>query len=172
MPDSINQDNVAETRITESERRIAEIMSEEAPVNKKHGHPRFYEILDEFAELHSKKNHDYASGGDPLGNFKRVATILSLYPKLNAGDPIVVALTYAMKQVDAVLWMLNNGHEAQVEGIADRLQDVSIYSAIAIVLAEEKEKRGQTDAEFKPYARADLLEEAKKAYDEAMKHTA
>ena len=120
-----------------SEKRIEDMMEQEAPkINKKNGHPRFYQLLDEFSKLHSEKNHDYATGGDPLGNFMRVSTILGLYPGLRLSEPLVVALTYAMKQMDATLWMLSNGHEAEVEGIPDRLQDVSVYSAIGIILAE------------------------------------
>lgn len=38
---------------------------------KKHGHPKFYQILEEMAQLHSDKNHDYAESDRPLGNFER-----------------------------------------------------------------------------------------------------
>ena len=104
---------------------------------KRHGHPEFYRLLEEFADLHSNKNHDYAAGGDELGNFKRVAQILSLYPRLSLSNPVVVALTYAMKQIDAVLWMLSNGHKAIVEEKKPRLTDIAIYATIAIILENE-----------------------------------
>jgi len=106
---------------------------------KRHGHPRVYEILEEMAELHSDKNHDYAVGGDPLGNFKRRATIYSLYPGLDLSDPAVVALIDAMKQLDAALWMYSNKHEAKVEGKRSRLIDNAVYSVIAVVNEEEKD---------------------------------
>lgn len=108
------------------------------PEEKHHGHPRFYKIIDELRDLHDRKNHDYAAGGNPLGNFLRVSEILSLYPGLRLDDPTVVALTYAMKQIDAVLWILSNGHGSVVEGTQDRLQDVSVYSIIAMILEGEK----------------------------------
>src|SRR5262245_17197436 len=72
-----------------------------------YGHPEFLDILVAQAQLHSDKNHDYAAGGKPTGNFDRVASILSLYPGLKLSDPRVVALVYALKQVDAVLWGLS-----------------------------------------------------------------
>jgi len=103
----------------------------------RHGHPRFYELLDEMAELHSKKNHDYARGGKPTGNFDRVAKILSNYPNLKLSNPIVIAIVYLLKQFDAVLWMLSGDYEGDVEGIDKRLEDISIYSIIARVLNEE-----------------------------------
>uniref|UniRef100_A0A6M3JZL2 Uncharacterized protein n=1 Tax=viral metagenome TaxID=1070528 RepID=A0A6M3JZL2_9ZZZZ len=88
-------------------------------------------------ELHSEKNHDYAQGGDPLGNFKRVATILGLYPNLRLSNPEVVALVYSMKQLDATLWMLSRGYEGSVENVGTRLGDVAVYTKLARILHEE-----------------------------------
>lgn len=105
---------------------------------KKHGHPRIYEILEELGELHSKKNYDYAAGDDPLGDFKRRATIFGLYPGLDLSDPAVVALTDLMKQLNAALWFYSNKHKAKVEGKRGRMRDVSVYSMINMVLEEEK----------------------------------
>jgi len=104
----------------------------------KYGHPRFYEIIDGLKSLHSEKNHDYAAGGDPLGNFRRVSQILALYPNLKLSNPTIVALVYALKQLDAALWMLSNGHSAKVEGIAGRLKDVAVYSILQMILNEEE----------------------------------
>ena len=106
--------------------------------SQKHGHPRFYELLEELGDLHSRKNHDYATGGDPLGNFKRRRDLYSRYPGLDLSDPTVVALVDAMKQLDAALWFKSNGHEAAVEGFSDRMKDIAVYSIIAMVLEEEK----------------------------------
>jgi len=36
---------------------------------KFYGHPDFYKLLKEIAELHSRKNYNYARKGDPLSNF-------------------------------------------------------------------------------------------------------
>ena len=103
-----------------------------------YGHERYLPILFEMMELHNEKNHDYASGGSALGNFDRVAAILSLYPNLKLSDPFVVTFTYMMKQIDAVLWMKNNGHSAKVEGIGRRMDDIIVYSTIAKIIEEEK----------------------------------
>lgn len=101
------------------------------------GHPRFYTILEDLAKLHSDKNHDYAADGDPFGNFTRVADILSNYPDLDLSDPAVIAMIYSLKQLDAALWMLSNGHNPKVEGIPSRLKDVAVYSLIAAIMEEE-----------------------------------
>ena len=103
-----------------------------------HGHKRFVPIMRDLMKLHSDKNHDYASGGDPLGNFKRVAAILALYPGLDPSHPVVVALTYALKQVDAVLWSLAKNIKAKVEGRGKRLDDIAVYAVLARILDEEE----------------------------------
>jgi hypothetical protein len=95
-----------------------------------HGHPEFLPTTLRELQLHSDKNHDYAKGGKPTGNFDRVAAILALYPNLKLSDPRVVALVYALKQLDAVLWGLSENITHKVEGLNDRLQDISTYSKI------------------------------------------
>jgi len=85
-------------------------------------------------ELYQAKNKDYTKGGDAYGNFKRVASILSLYPKLKLSDPRIVAMVYLMKQLDSALWMLSEGYEGEVENIDTRLTDVHIYAKIIRLL--------------------------------------
>jgi len=102
------------------------------------GHPGFYKLLEEEAKLHNDKNHDYAIGGNPLGNFHRVAEILSHYPNLDLSKSSVVALVYMMKQIDANLWMASQGHKPKVEGSKSRWMDVSVYAKIIILLIQEE----------------------------------
>lgn len=103
-----------------------------------HGHPEFLSITIKEAQLHSDKNHDYAKGGSALGNFERVAAILKMYPGLDLSDQKVVALVYTMKQLDAVLWGLSSKIEHKVEGLSDRLQDISVYSKIVMCMIHDE----------------------------------
>lgn len=116
-------------RTTEVEERLREVFP--------HGHPDFLPTTVREMQLHSDKNHDYAAGGSPLGNFERVSAILGLYPNLKLSDQRVVALVYALKQVDAVLWGLNQNIEHKVEGLNSRLQDISVYSKIVMCMNTE-----------------------------------
>ena len=103
------------------------------------GHPRFYELTKLEDELHSRKNHDYAAGGSPTGNFERVAKLLSMYPHLALARPGVVAMVYMMKQLDAALWFLNTGNTSVTgEGVEARLADVSVYAKLARIMFEEE----------------------------------
>ncbi len=99
----------------------------------------FEELTQKELELYRIKNKDYTGNqGDIYGNFNRVAKIFSLYPNLKLSDPRVVCLTYLMKQLDATLWMLNQGYEGEVENIDTRLQDVTIYSKICRLLTNSE----------------------------------
>jgi len=104
---------------------------------KYHGHPLFYKLTEEEIKLHSEKNRDYAQGGDPLGNFKRVSAIKKLYPGLPWESPIGVALGYMLKQLDAALWMISQGYEGEVENVDTRLRDVHVYAKLARILRRE-----------------------------------
>ena len=102
-----------------------------------HGHPDFIPMTVAEMDLHSRKNKDYAQGGDPLGNFHRVATILSLYPGLDPSDPAVVAQIYSLKQWDAYMWMKCQRYEGGVEGKAARMGDVSVYAKLTRIVDSE-----------------------------------
>jgi len=104
----------------------------------KAGHPRFYEILKELGELHNRKNTDYASSKEPLGNFYRVGEDLKKYKILTPGyEPLKVALIYMKKQLDAIYKMVGSGETGIVEGIDRRLDDIAVYSIICRILYEE-----------------------------------
>ena len=111
----------------------------ELKLRNPHGHPKFISMTLAEMKLHSAKNYDYAKGGDPLGNFRRVAAILALYPGLPLDDPAIIAMVYALKQLDAYLWMKCQHYEGGVEGIDSRLGDVHVYGKLARILDQERE---------------------------------
>lgn len=102
------------------------------------GHPGFIDLCFDEMQLHDLKNHDYASGGDKFGNFKRVAAICALYPNLKLDDPVVISLVYKLKQIDAVLNGLSNGHTMKVDGLPKRLEDVGVYSKLEMLMIKEQ----------------------------------
>lgn len=110
------------------------------------GHPDFVDMTMDELDLHNKKNYDYAHGGDPLGNFNRVSTICSLYNGLDLSNPAVVAFVYALKQIDASLWMLCQGYEGNVEGMDERLRDIHTYIKLVRILCK-RSGNGETSQE-------------------------
>ncbi len=109
--------------------------SHESITESYHGHPLFSVLTEDELKLHSEKNKDYAQGGDPLGNFKRVSATLKTW----GFDipPELVALIYMLKQLDAAMWMLSKGYEGKIEDIDTRLRDAHIYIKLARILHKE-----------------------------------
>ena len=88
------------------------------------GHPKFYELLEEIANLHDNKNADYATSDDPLINFKREGKALEKYGLITEGDaPLKYALILMSKQIDGVYKMVGRGDTGKAESIKDKLKD-------------------------------------------------
>lgn len=106
-----------------------------------HGHRRFYEIMFDLMDLHNRKNHDYASDENPLSNFQRVGHLTDIYDVWgwDVDSSVKVAVIYKLKQFDAFMNLLQEGKTALVEGVPDRLSDVSVYSVLEMILLEESE---------------------------------
>ena len=106
--------------------------------NKRYGHPRFYELIEELAELHNNKNRDYATPEDPLVNFTRTGELAERYGLIAPGKVgLKMALLYSLKQIDAVFKMVGRGQKETVEGVRDKLRDIAVYAIIAMILEEE-----------------------------------
>lgn len=100
------------------------------------GHPRFYELLAELAILHHRKNSQYTTANDPLGNFRRCGALASkiLRP---ANKPLAIALAYMSKQVDGVFEIVGEDKKDTVEELKDKLRDIAVYSIICEILSED-----------------------------------
>ena len=46
---------------------------------KRHGSPIFYALLDDMAETHNSKSHDYASNDNPFGNYHFAGQVSTLF---------------------------------------------------------------------------------------------
>lgn len=97
------------------------------------GHPRFYEILGDMGELHSRKNHDYAGTSDPLKNL-RACTRLDLEPFMG----VMVRLQDKWSRLEE--FVKSGKLMVKGESVKDTLMDNAVYSVLAIILYEEQEK--------------------------------
>ena len=105
---------------------------------KQHGHPRFYEILEEIGVLHAEKNRDYATTDEPLQNFERVGLLCRLYNLVTPGhEALKVSIIYQLKQFDASMKLLRDNQTGLVEGFGQRMRDNAVYSLINEILYEE-----------------------------------
>ncbi len=121
-----------------------------------YGHPEFVNMALRAVVLHSLKNHDYASGGPPLGNFDRRAAKAGVYKTgavqgVDLSDPVQLMMWDIEKQLDAAWWMRVRGNKAATEGVSKRLWDVGVYALITMCkLADEESARGITGTVTQP----------------------
>ncbi|KKL56727.1 hypothetical protein LCGC14_2242550, partial [marine sediment metagenome] len=98
-----------------------------------HGHPKFYELLQQMADLHGRKNHDYA-GDDPLSNLRASEEI-----GIPAWKGILVRL---MDKWSRLKNFARTGiFEVKDESLIDALMDNAVYSLLCIILFEEEKEK-------------------------------
>lgn len=95
------------------------------------GHPRFYELLELEAQLHARKNTDYAKEENPLSNFYLVGESLGK----RAAE---IALMHIATKYFRVVNLWQEGKDALNESMEDTLSDMSIYAKIMRILLEEE----------------------------------
>jgi hypothetical protein len=98
----------------------------------KPGHPRFYELLKEIEELHSKKNHDY-SGDNPLANLKMSEEI-----GIPAWKSVIVRMMDKWSRIKN--FVNQETMKTKEESFIDTLKDNAVYSLLAVILWEEQHK--------------------------------
>lgn len=94
----------------------------------RYGDPRFYTLLDEIADLHSRKNHDYAKTDEPLSNFHK-SRDLGVEPWRG----VLVRMSDKYSRLE----QLAGGKLPQNESLRDTLIDLAVYSLICILLKED-----------------------------------
>lgn len=99
------------------------------------GHSKFRPLLQEIAELHDKKNKQYASGEDPLGNFKRGAQACkSFFNEEIQSNIFKLEMAYATilayKQIDGAMQILSLNKKGTPDSLAEKLRDVITYFCI------------------------------------------
>lgn len=105
-----------------------------------YGHPDFYKKLKVLAELHSKKNKEYASINDPLENFKKHGKLgEKLYSK-TVNPTLACCIDMMLKQVIAVVDIVGDGRRCEVETLQSRLNDVAVYSILAQIIYEDSKQ--------------------------------
>jgi hypothetical protein len=114
-------------------------MLEEPNEHQWHGHPGFYKLLEQMAELHSRKNHDYAGRGNPLRNFYKCVDM-----GLDPFTGIMVRLSDKWSRLES--FMQQGVLEVKGESVEDTLLDNAVYSLLAILLFREQKNVGTEKA--------------------------
>jgi hypothetical protein len=96
---------------------------------ERHGDPRFYTLLEEIAELHSRKNHDYAKTDEPLSNFTRSRSL-----GVEPWRGVLVRMSDKWSRLE----QLAAGKTPKNESMRDTLIDLAVYALIDVLLLEDK----------------------------------
>lgn len=107
-----------------------------------YGHPGFYMLLGDMAELHSRKNHDYAGSGDPLRNFYK-----SREQGVEPWRGIMIRLSDKWSRLES--FCRQNELKVKDESLEDTLMDNAVYSLLAIILRREASS-GTTQENHEP----------------------
>ena len=102
-------------------------------MTKRYGHPMFYELLEQMADLHSRKNHDYAGEADPLSNLRECEKI-----GIPAWKGVIVRLQDKWKRLTN--FALTDTLKVKDESFEDTLIDNAVYSVLCVVLWRESKK--------------------------------
>ena len=103
---------------------------------KRLGHPRFHQILDEMRMLHDNKNQDYAGKADSLANFReceRWGLKASIGAFTRLSDKYCRIVQLLRKEQEG-----GGGPAVSTETINDTLMDLANYSVLTRVLREEE----------------------------------
>lgn len=102
---------------------------------KKRGSKRFYELLEEIADLHDRKSANYSTDNDPLSNLKMCEEF---------GIPAYLGTMVRISDKWSRLTQLSKGKPDEVgESVKDTLMDMAVYSLLAIILWEEKQNQNK-----------------------------
>lgn len=93
------------------------------------GDSRFLKKLEQIAETHSKKQHDYGQDNDPFANIRASRDF--------GVPPWVGAVIRLNDKVTRIKSFIKKG-ELKNEPIEDAFQDIAVYSLIAWILYEEE----------------------------------
>ena len=87
--------------------------------------PRFTRLLHDMAQLHDRKNHDYAKDADPYSNFREAALVAQGFDGLDAVFAALIGVKLArLRELKA------SGKAPKNESIHDTLMDLAMYAAL------------------------------------------
>lgn len=111
-----------------------------------YGHPAFYKVVEEIADLHEEKNRQYATVDDPLGNFNRTGKIIAKLLKPGIPPALASCLIFMSKQVDGVYEIVGEDKKDTIDSLEDKLLDTAVYSIIGIIQIREARATAQKKA--------------------------
>lgn len=105
---------------------------------ERHGSPRFYKLLEEMADTHSKKSHDYASNENPYGNYHFAGHVSSMFSHSPEDAGFAGRLA---EKIFRISNLESGGKNAKNESIEDTERDICVIAALW--MADRRDRRAK-----------------------------
>lgn len=102
-------------------------------MKKQYGFPEFYRLIEQMAEIHSAKNHDYAGESEPDKNFRAAERL-----GISACDAIAVRMIDKWTRFEN--FVRNKELKVSDETIDDTLIDLANYALIWVIMKNRTKK--------------------------------
>lgn len=102
------------------------------------GSPEFYDLMQEMADLHDKKSHDYTTDNDPFGNYRFSGLISTMfgYSANDAGFAGRLA-----EKIYRIYALESRGAVPKNESVADTERDIAVIAALWMASRREARKK-------------------------------
>jgi hypothetical protein len=87
--------------------------------------PKFNRLLQEMQQLHSSKNADYASDGNPFSNFEEAAVFAEGFTGVDAVFAVLIGIKAARLRE-----LTRSGKQPNHESINDTRRDMAMYQTL------------------------------------------
>ena len=107
---------------------------------ERHGSPTFYKLLDEMANTHSEKSHDYASNENPFGNYEFAGQVSSMF----AHSPSDAG--FAGRLAEKIYRLANlesSGKTPKNESIGDTERDIAVITTLWMANRRDRREKNK-----------------------------
>lgn len=106
---------------------------------KRNGVPEFYALLEEMADTHDKKNHDYASQDNPSGNYHYAGEMAVLFSHSSQDAGFAGRLA---EKVYRIANLEGAGKTAKNESLEDTERDIAVIAVMWMADRRRRRKAG------------------------------
>lgn len=106
----------------------------------RNGNPKFYKLLEEMAETHDKKSHDYASNDNPSGNYHFAGQVAGLFAHSPEDAGFVGRIA---EKIFRLANLEGGGKSPKNESIEDTERDIAVITCLW--MADRRDRRANLE---------------------------
>lgn len=114
----------------------------------RNGNPKFYELLEEMANTHDKKSHDYASNENPSGNYHFAGQVANMFSHSPQDAGFVGRLAEKLYRIAN---LEGAGKAAKNESVEDTERDICVIAALWIADRRQRREKAKAEETYRTY---------------------